>query len=73
MAEDDFIERRSPVNLAESQIEEIAERAAEKAIAKMTGEFYKSVGQTVVSKILWIIGAAAFGLWFWLKKNGLIE
>ena len=65
-------ERRAQAHLTEAQIEDIAEKAAEKAIEKLTGDVYKAVGKSVVSKFLWIVGASAVGVWIWAKKNGLV-
>ena len=65
-------ERRAQAHLTEDQIEDIAEKAADKAIEKLTGDVYKAVGKSVVSKFLWIVGASAVGVWIWAKKNGLV-
>lgn len=56
----------------EAYIEEIAEKAAEKAIEKLTAHVYQEVGKSVVSKALYIIGAASIGLYLWLKSKGII-
>ena len=65
-------ERRAQAHLSEDQIEYIAEKAAEKAIEKLTGDVYKAVGKSVISKFLWIVGASAVGAWLWMKKMGLV-
>ena len=65
-------ERMAHAHLTEDQIDDIAEKAAEKAIEKLTGDVYKAVGKSVVSKFLWIVGASAVGVWIWAKKNGLV-
>lgn len=44
--------------LTDEQIDAIAEKAAEKALAKV----YEEVGRRVVKRILWIVGAVALGL-----------
>lgn len=54
-------------HLTEDQIDEIAERAAEKAVAKMTGMVYESIGKTVVKKFLLVVGLIAVGLFAGLK------
>lgn len=61
--------RRSPV-LSEDQIEEIAEKAAEKAIAKLTNQIYLEVGRGVVKKALYLIGAFVVGAGLWAKAKG---
>ncbi len=58
--------------LTEEQIEEIAERAAERAMAKLTDHMYKQVGKSVVSKLFWIVGVISVGLYLWLKQKGLV-
>lgn len=77
-------ERRHPSNEAdcgrraqcpltdEAYIEEIAEKAAEKAIEKLTSHVYQEVGKSVISKLFYIVGAAAIGLWLWAKSKGVI-
>src|SRR5262245_56955844 len=42
-----------PVPLTDAQIERIAEKAAAKAVEKMTGQLYQEVGRSVVSKVLY--------------------
>ena len=58
--------------LTEEQIEEIAERAAERAMRKLTDHMYKEVGRGVVSKLFWIIGVISVGLYLWLKQKGVL-
>lgn len=68
-------ERRAKAHLTDDQIEDIAdiaEKAAEKAIEKLTGDVYKAVGKSVVSKFLWIVGALSVGAYLWLKKTGIV-
>lgn len=60
-------------NLTEEQIELIAEKAAEKAIEKLTSHVYQEVGKSVVSKLFYIVGACALGIWLWLKSKGIIS
>lgn len=59
-------------NLTEEQIELIAEKAAEKAIEKLTSHVYQEVGKSVVGKLFYIVGACAIGLYLWLKSKGII-
>lgn len=44
------------------EIDALAERAADKAIAK----FYEAVGQSVLKKIVWLAGIAVVGLCLFL-------
>lgn len=59
--------------LTEAQIEEIAERAANKAVAKLTEHVYREVGRNVVQKFTYIVGAVAVALFLWLQTKGLIK
>lgn len=56
--------------LTEAQMEAIAERAAEKAVAKMTGMVYESVGKTVIKKFFLIVGLMAVGLYAGARLAG---
>ena len=56
----------------ESELEKIAERAAEKAIEKLTNHVYQEVGRSVISKFAYIVGACSVGLYLWLKSKGVI-
>ena len=58
-------ERRQLFRLSDSQIEIIAERAAEVALEKV----YVGIGKSVVHKVLWVIGAGALALLVWLKSD----
>lgn len=56
------------------QIEEIADKAAEKAAVKavelMTNKIYIEVGKGVIRKLTIIIGAASVALSIWLYGKG---
>lgn len=58
--------------LDDSELEKIAERAAEKAINKLTNHVYQEVGRSVISKFVYIVGACSLGLYLWLKSRGVI-
>lgn len=58
--------------LSKEQIEEIAELAAQKAVAKMTAQVYQSVGQTVVKRFLWFVGLLAVGILAGIQASGKI-
>jgi tetrahydromethanopterin S-methyltransferase subunit G len=55
-----------PRYLTEHDIDEIAEKAAERALEKV----YAQVGQNILKKITWLLGIAAIGLVMWLGGNG---
>lgn len=57
-------------HLTEEQMEAIADRAAEKAVAKMTGMVYESVGKTVIKKFFLIIGLVAVSVYAGLRLAG---
>lgn len=59
--------------LTEEQIEAIAEKAADKAVAKLTDHVYREVGRGVISKFLWICGATAAAAFLWAKSKGWIS
>jgi len=59
--------------LSDDQIEEIAERAAKKAIGMARDEFYQDVGETIVGKFKWLVGAIAVGIFVWLAQHGIIK
>jgi hypothetical protein len=47
--------------------DEIAELAANKAYER----FYSSVGESVVKKVLWILGAGALAAWYLMSQGGI--
>ena len=59
-------ERGQSVLLTHDQIEEIASRAADKAIDRITQQVYQQVGRSVINKLIWIVGSlsVAFYIWF---------
>ena len=52
-------ERRKAPLLTDEQIEQIAQKAAELAVQKMTTEIYATVGKGVLHKLFWGIGVIA--------------
>lgn len=65
--------RKQAVQLTDDQIEEIAEKEAEKAVEKMTNQIYLEVGKGVVKKALYLIGAFIVGAGIWAKAKGWIS
>lgn len=63
----------SLTQLTEDQIDEIAERAAEKAVSKLTEHVYREVGKNVVQKFVYVVGASSIALFLWLQSKGLIK
>jgi hypothetical protein len=63
-------ERRAKVHISDTQLDGIAERAAEKAVTKVLGEFYRGVGKGIINKLLMLIGAAVVAALLWAKDRG---
>ena len=59
-------ERRAIQHLSDEQINTIAERAAEVALERV----YTQIGKSVVSKVLWLLGAASLAVVAWLNGAG---
>lgn len=59
--------------LTEEEIEEIAEKAATKAIAKLETHLYTTVGRSVLNKLAYLIGMIALAIYFYLQSKGLIK
>lgn len=61
-------QQKAAHQLSDEQIELIAEKAAQKAVAKLTEEFYKQVGKSVVDKFLIVLGAVTLAGVVWFKQ-----
>ena len=59
-------ERRKLQPLSDEQIDAVAERAAEVALERV----YTQIGRSVVSKVMWLVGAGALALAAWLAGKG---
>ena len=71
-------ERRKPSThtefmLSDQQLEEIIEKAADRAVEKMQHQIFVAVGKGVLTKLFYIIGLAAVGLWAWLESKGFFH
>lgn len=62
-------ERRHFGGLSEVEIDHIAEKAAERALAKV----YQEVGKSILSKLFWIVGVAFVAVALWLAGTGHIK
>lgn len=60
-------ERRKANVLSENQMDEIAERAAEKALQKV----YSEVGKGVLRRAAFVVGTAVIALLLWLGSHGI--
>lgn len=56
--------------LTEDDIDEIAEKAAEKAVIKMTEHVYQQVGKGLINRFFWLVGVVFVGLAAWLHTKG---
>lgn len=65
--------RKFPSCLTDDEINLIAERAAEKAVEKITTQFYEQIGKSIVHKLMWLIGIVSVGAYFFLESHGLIK
>jgi hypothetical protein len=59
----------SRYELSEEQIIIIAKKAVESA----RNDFYKEVGETIVTKFFWLVGIVAVGLFAWLQSHNIIK
>lgn len=66
-------DRRMTISLTDAEIDLIAEKAAEKAVAKMTSAVYREVGRTIIQRFFWIVGLSGVGLYFYLQQKGYIK
>lgn len=57
--------------LPEEQIAQIAEAAAQRAVAIARDNFYKDVGKSVVSKWFIFIGLGTVAAYAWARKMGI--
>ena len=57
-------------SLSEEQVELIAERAAEKAVTKLTDHIYTEIGRGVIKRIVYVCGAFVVGIVLWARKQG---
>ena len=62
-------EAKKEIQLSDEQIDMIAEKAAERAVQKMTDDAYKAIGKTVIEKLLAGIGVCFLALYFWLEHK----
>lgn len=58
--------------LTEEEIDKIAERAADKAVEKVTVQAYQAIGKGVVTRFLWMIGLITAGFVTWLHTKGFL-
>lgn len=59
--------------LNDEQIDEIAERAADLAVKKLTENAYKAVGKSIIEKLFWIVGVLTVAVYLWAKEKGIVS
>lgn len=59
--------------LDDAEIDKIAERAAIKAMTKMTNNLYQQIGKGVVNKMMWMVGVITVGVWLYLHNKGILK
>lgn len=59
--------------LNDEQIDEIAERAADLAVKKLTENAYKAVGKSIIEKLFWIVGVLTVAVYLWAKEKGIVN
>lgn len=59
--------------LTDEQIDEIAEKAATKALSKITDLAYREVGKSVMSKLFYVTGVIAVAAFLYLQSHGWIK
>ena len=62
-------EVKKEIQLSDEQIDMIAEKAAERAVKKMTDDAYKAIGKSVIEKLFAGIGVCVFAFYFWLEHK----
>ncbi len=58
--------------LSEADVDYIAEKAAEKAVEKMTAQIYQEIGKSFVTRFLYIAGVTVVGVYLYLKSKGIV-
>jgi hypothetical protein len=58
-----------PEKLTDSEVDAIAERAAQKAIVKV----YEQIGRSVAEKVFWFIGVVVVGMLLLVAGKGVIN
>ena len=54
------------INLTDQELEELVEKVTEKVIQN----FYQSVGETVTTKVMKLVGLAAVSFLLWMTGSG---
>ena len=66
-------ERLTNHKLTDEQIDAIAEKAADKAVSKITDMAYKQVGKSVISKLFYVTGVIVVAGYLYLQNHGWVK
>lgn len=69
----DIEKRKNSVWLSDEQIEMIAEKAAVKAVSKMTDQVFREVGKGVIQRFTWILGVIAVAVYSYAYGRGWLK
>ncbi len=56
--------------MTDTEMDQLAEKAADKAVAKITANFYQEIGESVVKKVTFLIGVIVVGLYVFGQQHG---
>jgi len=62
-------EPRKELQLSDEQIDFIAEKAADRAVKKLTDQAYQAIGKSVLEKLFYIVGVCSAAAYFWLENR----
>jgi len=59
--------------VTDSELDQLAEKAADKAVAKMTDAAFKDIGRRTVKGIAYVAGVLTVVVLLWLANHGWIK
>ena len=59
--------------LTETEMDQLAERAAQKAVKRMTEEAYREVGRQTLRGVTYIVGVLTVAGLLWLANHGYLK
>ena len=57
-------------HISDEKLEELANRAAQKAVERALQQMYVEIGRGVLRKAAWVIGVGVVALGVWLNTHG---
>jgi hypothetical protein len=61
------------MSMTEAEMDQLAEKAAEKAIKRMTEEAYREVGRQTLKGVTYIVGVLTLVCIIWLANHGYLK